>query len=68
MIDQRLGIDIVYILNLSRMKSVYVVLYSIPSQTLNVEKIHMEWNEMGLSSISVRRSLSEGWIRKGTSV
>ena len=38
MIDQRLGIDIVFILNLSRMKSVYVVLYSIPSQTLNVEK------------------------------
>ena len=42
MIDQRLGIDIVFILNLSRMKSVYVVFYSIPSQTLNVVKIHME--------------------------
>ena len=29
MIDQRFGIDIVFILNLSRIKSVYVVFYSI---------------------------------------
>ena len=37
MIDQRFGIDIVFILNLSRIKSVYVVFYLLHPQS-NIER------------------------------
>ena len=64
MIDQRFGIDIVFILNLSRIKSVYVVFYLFHPQS-NIER-HKNGNGnksvaaylSGKRSISIRRSLS----------
>ena len=70
MIDQRLRIDIVFILNLSRMKSVYVVFYTIPSQTVNVIKIQIEWNGLILQFLfdvlCCQRDAMKGYLGVGS--